>query len=272
MGAVRATLRWGALTLTLAIALAAAPRRAYAEVPADAGSARPPAPFSPGEQSTYDVSFLGVRAGTAEVTVGWATRLMGRDVWPIVCVGRTSAAADVAYPIADRFVSYWDPLEARAVAADLLADENRVRRRERYVFDLPSGTIAATRERQGAPPTERRFAAPPDVTDLAAAAFKLRSQALTVGSELSLPVFLGSRLSRVGAKVEALETLSTRLGAVEVYRVSLEAAFAGGLAPRSRIRAYLTADARRLPVRLEADFLLGAIVIDLRAHLPGIDG
>src|SRR3990167_2215670 len=73
--------------------------------------------FGPGEQTTYEVSFMGVTAGRAELTVGWTMEQFGREVWPLVCVGETTSLAAV-YPLKDRFITYWDPLERRSVGAD----------------------------------------------------------------------------------------------------------------------------------------------------------
>ncbi len=65
-------------------------------------------PFGPGEQSLYEVSFLGVPAGIAQVTVGLRTEQYGAKVLPLVCVGQTTAALSDVFQIKDRFVSYFE--------------------------------------------------------------------------------------------------------------------------------------------------------------------
>ena len=55
-----------------------------------------PQAFGPGEQTSYEVTWLGVPTGTAQVTVGWKMEQFGQPVWPILCVGETSALAAAA--------------------------------------------------------------------------------------------------------------------------------------------------------------------------------
>ncbi len=61
-------------------------------------------PFTVGEQTSYEVSWLGLTAGKASITVGWPVEQEGRQVWPLVCVGTSTGAASI-FPVTDRFVS-----------------------------------------------------------------------------------------------------------------------------------------------------------------------
>ena len=77
-----------------------------------------PVPFGPGEQATYEVSFLGVPSGIAQITVGLRTDQYGTRVLPLVCVGQTTSLANV-FPINDRFVSYFDPAQKKSLYESL---------------------------------------------------------------------------------------------------------------------------------------------------------
>src|SRR5688572_4629987 len=86
--------------------------------------------FGPGEQSLYRVKYLGVTAGTAQVTVGAPMKQWGQEVWPVVALARSEDVIGV-WPIKDKFVSYWDAGHQRVLGSDLHADENGKRRRQR---------------------------------------------------------------------------------------------------------------------------------------------
>jgi len=230
--------------------------------------AEEPLAFGPGEQIRYQVSYLGVVAGEAQVTVGWRMQQFGREVWPLVCAGRTTALTDVVR-VRDRFVSYWDPTLGQSVGADYFADENHKKRRERFEYDLSGGKIRVTRQKPGQPPSERIFDSPTAPFDLAAAGFSLRTKPLEVGAVYDMPIFTGVKLFTMHAKVEAKEKLQTQLGELEVYRVSFNGEFEGKLKTKSDMTIYFTADERRVPVRGKADLLLGSLMIDAVAWEPG---
>src|SRR5215211_3473066 len=104
--------------------------------------------FGPGEQSTYRVRYLGLEAGTAQITVGAQTTQWGTQVLPIVTLARSSSALSF-YPIRDRFVTYWDPVSDRSVGSDLHADENRSRRRQRIQLDHQAGKATVVKQKEG---------------------------------------------------------------------------------------------------------------------------
>lgn len=225
--------------------------------------------FGPGEQTTYAVRYLGVTAGVAQVTVGWKMEQFGREVWPLVCVGRTTDVGAV-FPVNDRFVSYWDPLTGEAVGADFFADENKVRRRERYQYDAASGEAIATKQQTGGRPHEARYAIEPGTVDLASAAFRLRNTRLAPGQVHELPIFTGVKLYRMKATVVGVEQVSTGLGVLDVYRVTVNGDFSGQLSTKGLMTLFYTADDKQLPVRGEAEFLLGKVVLEAVKYEPGM--
>lgn len=225
--------------------------------------------FGPGEQTTYAVKYLGLTAGLAQVTVGWKMEQFGREVWPLVCVGRTSDAAAV-FPVNDRFVSYWDPVAREAVGADFVADENKQRRRERYQFDLAAKEAIATKQAAGQKPRESRYAIDPGTLDLASAAFRLRNEKLEAGRFYEMPIFTGVKVYRLKASVLGRETIATPLGPLDVYRVTVNGDFNDKLATKGLMTLFYTADDKQLPVRAEAEFVLGKVVLEVVKYEPGM--
>ena len=224
--------------------------------------------FGPGEQTTYEVSYLGLPTGMAQVTVGWKMEQFGREVWPLVCVGQTTALA-AAYQVKDRFVSYWDPRDQRTVGSDFFLDENHERRRERYRYDFERRVAFTTKQREGREATENFFDIEAGTLDLASTAFRLRNVPLVVGAVHEIPVFTGARLYRGKATVVGRQTVETKLGSVEAYRVTINGEFSGQLATKGLMTVYFTADEKQLPVRAEADFLLGSVVVDAVKYAAG---
>ena len=224
--------------------------------------------FSPGEQATYQVQYLGVTAGTAQMTVGAPMRQWGREVWPMVSLVRTESLVGV-WPVKDKYVSYWDFNAQRVLGSDMHEDQNHKRRRVRVKLSEDGRSAQVIKQREGEEPSERTHELAEGTLDVAGATFALRNRALVVGAEYSYPVFTGSKSFTMKAKVEGRETLNTRLGKQEVYRMRVYTEFSGSLASKRDMTAWVTTDARHLPVRVEAELSLGSIVAEVTTYEQG---
>ncbi len=224
--------------------------------------------FGPGEQSTFEVRYLGVPTGVAVITVGLKMQHSGKDVWPLVATAQTDLEI---YPVRDRFVSYWDYAAGTNVGSDFVADENKKRRRERFRYDRAQNKIFATKQSGGKEEEAITYDVPPGVVDLCAAAFTVRNRPLKVGDTLKLPIFTGTLTYVMDAKVVGREKLPTPMGERDALKVSFTAEWSGGLATRRALTLWFTDDAIHLPVRFEADLVLGTVVAELKSYFPGKD-
>lgn len=224
--------------------------------------------FGPGEQSTYKVSYLGVTAGTAEITVGTETTQFGHRVLPIVTNARTQSLVDL-YPIRDKFVTYWDHTQERAIGSDFFSDENKVKRRQRVKVDHANGKATVMKQKEGGDEQVATHDVAPGIHDIASATFALRNKPLKVGEVYELPVFTGRKTFTLRATVEGTQTLSTPLGKREVYKVRVQTGFGGKLESKRDMFAYMTTDDAHLPVRIDAEFVLGTITAELSDYKSG---
>lgn len=223
--------------------------------------------FGPGEQALYRVQYLGVTAGTAQVTVGAPMKQWGSQVWPIVSVAKSDPVIGV-WPIKDKFVSYWHSESQRSLGSDFFSDQNHKRRRQRIQMkDIRTAHVI--RQKEGAQPVEATHELPEGTMDLAGATFALRSRGIEDGLEYIYPVFTGRKSFMLRAKVDGRQRLNTVLGEREVFRVKLQTDFSGKLQAKREIVAYFTTDSSHVPVRVEAEFVLGSIVADLAEYKQG---
>lgn len=225
-------------------------------------------PFGPGEQALYEVRFLGIPTGIAQITVGLRSEQFGKRVLPLICVGKTTLPTSI-FQINDRFVSYYDPGDQRSIAADYFIEEGRDRRKERYRFDLDPTRTHAHKKREGQGAYDVEYDTPLGVMDLASAAFRMRTVPLKVGDTHEIPIFTGVKAYPMKITVEGTETLETKLGSLPVYRVSVSTDFNGRAATKGNVLLYYTADERQLPVRVQAEFVVGSAAADIVQYLPG---
>ncbi|WP_224245855.1 DUF3108 domain-containing protein [Hyalangium gracile] len=226
------------------------------------------AAFGPGEQSLYRVQYLGVTAGTAQITVGAPMKQWGEQVWPIVSLAKSDPVIGV-WPIKDKFVSYWNDAAQRSLGSDFFVDENNKRRRQRVQLKEAGRVAHVVRQREGAAPTEATHELPEGSMDLASATFALRNRGIADGQEYTYPVFTGSKSFMLRATVDGRQRMKTALGEREVFRVKLQTQFSEKLQARRDIIAYFTTDPSHVPVRVEADLALGSIVAELAEYKQG---
>ena len=224
--------------------------------------------FGPGEQARYRIQYLGVTAGTAQVTVGAPMKQWGKEVWPIVSLAKSDAIAGV-WPVKDKYVSYWDFGSQRVLGSDMHEDQNNKRRRVRVKLGEDGKSAHVVKQKEGEQPREYTHELAEGTLDVAGATFALRNRVLEVGQEYTYPVFTGSKTFMMRAKVEARETLDTKLGKQDVYRLRVSTDFSGKLASKRDMVAWFTADARHVPVRIEAELALGSLVAELMEYQQG---
>jgi hypothetical protein len=233
-----------------------------------AAETRLPAAFGPGEQATYRLQFLGLTAAIAQVTVGAETSQWGQEVWPIVTTAHTEPRIKW-FPVRDMFVTFWEPDKRRTIGSKLLVDENHRRRKQEIQIDHEKGVATVVKQSEGAEEDRSSLQVPNDVMDVTSATFALREHPFEVGASFEVPVYTGRKLLTLKAHVEGRQTLSTVMGARDVFRVRIQASFTGSLQSKGDLVAYVAADATHLPVYIEAPFVLGKLVAELTDYQPG---
>jgi hypothetical protein len=252
------SLRFAAALLAVA---AAAP--AVADEPPPIKSA-----FGPGEHSHFVVSYAGVAAGEFDLTVGMLMKRDGREVWPILCLAKTDIPI---YTINDKYVAFWDPRAQEHIGTDFWIDENKKKRREHVTMKRAEKKALVKRALQGEPLHEVSYDIDPTALDVASATMWLRNIPLKVGDKYERPVFTGAVAFTMTAEVLEKTKITTSLGEREVWKVAVFTQFAGQLAQKSNLTAYLSADKLQAVVRVEAEFILGKITADLVSFEAGRD-
>lgn len=228
---------------------------------------RSPPVYGPGEQLTYSIRYLGVEAGTALITVGESAE-QGHAIWPIVALANSGPMLPF-FPVHDKFVTYLNPASSLGESQVLYADENHKRREQRFVLDRTANAALVTRQKPGEPAVHDRIPIAPLTQDLTAATFQLRNSVFAVGQVLTIPVFTGMKSFSLQATVLSRQNMRTVMGPKEVFKVRVRTGFSGKFQSNRDMFAYMTTDASHVLVRIEADFLLGTLVAELKEYKQG---
>jgi hypothetical protein len=238
--------------------------------PADGPAAAPEQGpvFSPGESLVFRVSYLGMSVGRAVAVVGAGTEVDGRKVWPIVGTARTDPFYSF-WPVKDRFVTWWDPVEKSSIGSEFHADHNKWRRRERVRYDRKALTASFLCEKEYAPRFEETVAIEPDTRDIIAALYTLRQRRLAVGDHEEISVYTGKHIFPMKVDVQRTEELEVGAGKFDAVIAKVEVEFSGKTATKKMEMAFSN-DARHIPLKMDAEFLFGAIVAELQSYEKGV--
>ena len=213
----------------------------------------------PGEELTYDISWMFITAGTAVMAVGEAGTDGDRPLVKLLTTAQSRPAITKFFPVDNRVESIVD-------LATLLPTHLTFKRREgkkkediEYTFHQQEGTVTVVKGE-----TTEVFEMPTGTQDVISCLYYARRElSLQPGSSLTMNVYHDKKNRKVEARVEEIETVSGPWGEVETARVLVVMPFQGLFLNQGNIRVWFTNDERRIPVRMKAKVIIGSIVADL---------
>lgn len=220
-------------------------------------------PFQIGEQFTYEISWISIKAGTAVMGV----TAMTDENPPLVKLVTTAQSRPVItkfFPVDNRVESILNP-------ETLLPEHLTFRRREgkkkediEYTFDQKDGTVI---EVKGG--STETLPILPHTQDAISCLYYVRTE-LTPrpGWSLTMNVHHDAKNYELNVLVEEVETITGAWGELETIRVLVVMPFQGIFLNQGNIRVWFTNDARRIPLRMKAKVVIGSLVADLVTGLP----
>jgi hypothetical protein len=246
---------------------------AVAEPVAQRGSGRPPVaarsrveagvPFKVGETLLYDVSWsLLVVAGTATATVKEKRQSGDSTVYAMVAEGRPIPLVARLYPLLYRMDTLLDSYTLLSHRGSLYAEEAREKKTATTIFDRPRSRVAF--ELTSDTTTSTEYPVPPTTQDGIAAFYLLRARGVSPGERFSIPIADSGTLFNAQFEVGALEQIRVPFGTMPAWNVRLTLTDAEGNLFWKRTELWMSNDARRLPLKLQAELPVGHFVLALK--------
>jgi hypothetical protein len=252
-----------AMSLTICAASLGA-QRATPRPPAAPTSRREaPVPFAVGETLTYDVSWSSVLvAGTAVVSVQDKRASQGSTAYMIVAEGRPVPLVARLYSLYYKMDSLVDAVSLLSQRGSLYAEEGKARRTSITDFDRTAKKVRF--EEQSDQTTRLDYAVPAPTQDGLAALYALRARTFKPGDRVTFPVADSGSLYNVDVTVGPPEAVKIPVGEMMAWPLKGTIRDAEGQAAWKNIGAWISVDARRLPVKLQAELPVGAFVLALK--------
>lgn len=223
-------------------------------------------PFQPGEEVTLSVRFLKMHAADLKVTVN-SINLDGRPVWPLEMHGETRGLFNAVHEVDETFVTYFDPASQASAGWDRQTSVDGADSTEQVRY---GGGKAKVRRVEPSKVKNASLDVPPNAHDVLSALYYLRTQPLAVGADVKVPIFTGKKSWNMDGKVLRRETVDVGGQQWDTLVVRCRTHFDGKFASDRDITMWLSADARRVPVKVEADFMIGTMRATIEKYRAGM--
>lgn len=218
-------------------------------------------PFRVGEALTYDVGWSTyLTAGTAVATVKEKKPSYDSTAYYIVAEGRPTPFLGRLYPLYYKLDALLDSFTLLSQRGAMYSEEGGHRRFRATRFDR-AARRAFFEDQSG-----NGFAVPPDTQDPLSALYALRAMPLDKGRHISGDVYDSGTMYRMLLDVGALERVSVPAGEFMAWNIQGRIIDQSTQQePSQSVGIWISADPRRLPVKLQAEAPVGTFAFLLRS-------
>jgi uncharacterized protein DUF3108 len=218
-----------------------------------------PVPFKVGETLSYDVSWSAVLvAGNATARV-----VENKDrAYALIVEGRPVQMLARLYNLYYRMESLLDSGTLLSRRGSLYSEEGSDKATGTTQFDRTARR--ASYERQAETTAKVDFPIPAGTQDGLAAFYSIRAHAFKPGERFTIPVTDSGNMYTVQVDVEATESMRVAIGELSAWKLTVGITDAQGQPVWKNIALWISNDARRLPVKMQAELPVGSFVLVLR--------
>ena len=218
-------------------------------------------PFFPGEKLTFQVRWSFIPAGKVVLEILPVETLDGLSAYHFVMTAQTYPLVDVFYKVRDRIDSYTDTQMTRS----LLYREQSTGRRPKDVtvtFNWEQAEVQYSNFGEKRAPIPLLSGA----FDPLSIFYAFRLSDLSKNTQLETPVSDGKKCVVGKATVIKRETVFLVSGVYDTYLIEPELKHIGGVfekSPNAKMEIWVTADERRIPVKIKSKVKVGSFVAEL---------
>jgi hypothetical protein len=221
-------------------------------------------PFRVGETLTYDVAWSNyLVAGTAVSRVVEKRPSYNSTAYYIVAEGRPLPIIARFYSVYYKMDALLDSFSTLSQRTSLYVEEGTRKRFTSMLFNR-STRRAEYEYRVDEKPQTDEFPIPVNVQDGLSTLYALRSRTFKAGDQFTIPVADDGSLYTVKMVVNGPEPVKVPLGQIDSWNVRITILDASNQPVGQNIGAWISTDARRLPLRLQADLPVGNFALALR--------
>jgi len=219
-------------------------------------------PFAPGERLEFQLRWTVVPAGKAVMEVMPMEVIDGSPVYHFRLTAKSNAFVDMFYKVRDSIDAYADADMTHAVRYRH-QQQGKTRRLVKVDFDWSKETASYTDGK-----TDKRIDIQPGTFDPLSVFYKTRMARFQEDGWIECPVSDGKKCVTGLARIVKKETITTPSGTYETYLMEPDMKDVGGVFEKdkdAKIKLWVTADERRMPVKVASKVAIGSFVGELIA-------
>lgn len=227
--------------------------------------------FKRGEKTVYRVHYGLIDAGEASLEVKPDNKqIAGSNTFHIVGGGYTTGAFNLFYEVKDRYESYIDDQSLNPLLFIRRINEGGWVTNQDYVFNHKKSLVKVTRSGTDKSKNyDTVFAAKPGLQDILSAGYYARNIDYTkykVGDIITIETFFDEEVWPFMFKYLGKDVIHTRFGKVRCIKLKPVLQQGRVFNDKSKMTIWLSDDANHLPLRLQADVLVGSIKLDIKEY------
>jgi hypothetical protein len=217
------------------------------------------------ENWRLNVSWGLIKAGEATLAVESLELIRGRAAYHVSMDLHATGMTEKLHPFRDRTDAWLDKESFTTVLWRHSVREKNYQADEMALLDpLCQRFDKQKRRLDRAQINTQSGSLLPDTLDLTGALFYLRTLTLAPGKTYELNLFIGEKAVPATAHVGALETLKVGAGTFSCYTIDFKTEDPTARKKVQQLRWWISADERRLPVRIRMDIGVGHITAELQ--------
>ncbi len=225
--------------------------------------------FQRGEKLTYRVHYGLINAGEATLEVLNSTKTInGRPIYHVAATGKTLGAFNAVYKVDDRYDSFIDEEAMVPWAFMRRVQEGNYIINQDYFFNHYKHLVKARRSGSG----EKVYGdtimtnLPDNIQDMISAFYQMRTidmSFIEVGDLIQLYAYMDEEIYPIRLKFLGKEEMKTDIGKVKCLKFVPVVQKGRVFKDEQDLKVWITDDENKIPVRVEAEIIVGSIKIDI---------
>jgi hypothetical protein len=218
--------------------------------------------FKKGEVLTYRLHYGAIDAGVATLEVTQEEREFGgRPTFHVVGIGKSTGAFDWFFKVRDRYESYIDQEALVPMAFIRKVDEGGYKINQNYVYNHYKKQVISEGKAYDVPKEIH------DIQDMISAFYYARCIDFTnakTGNIYTVNSFVDNEIFPLKIKYIGKETITTSLGKFKCIKFRPVIQKGRIFKDEEDLNVWISDDANRIPIRAQADILVGSVKMDLK--------
>ena len=217
-------------------------------------------PYKVGEYSEFDISFGGIKVGSAEMEIKSQIQIEGASTFHIVGKGKTASFFDLFFKVRDVYETYLDTSKVRPVKFLRDIHEGGYEKKQRYIFKHSDGLVFSE---------DTSYLIYPTSQDMLSALFFARAfnkDSLMQEKSFFVPIFIDEENYFLEVLYLYNEKVKTNFGEVNsmVFKPKMQEGrvFQDG----EKMKIWISDDKNRLLIKVETQIWAGTIKAILVKH------